>query len=144
MRPQDLRERPAEFVCDLQQEGARQAILKIGRDKPADMAEVVPDRALQEISLQSVQRRRGQKIIKPDGSCLVRVEGAQYCAAVRTFADGGLCAYRRRRNEDRRIVVLAEQLKLPLGKLGCVRTDFLRHLFVRSREDREAASVAAA
>src|SRR5579871_1270249 len=45
---------------------------------------------------------------------------------------------------DRRIVVLADELKLPRGKRVRARAGLLRHLLVSIREDREALAVTVA
>ena len=50
---EQLRKGAANLVGDLKQQRAGEAILEIGRDEAADMAEVVPDRAFEQIAFQS-------------------------------------------------------------------------------------------
>ena len=86
---EQLRKGGANLVGDLKQQRTGEAILEIGRDEAADMAEVVPDRALQQIAFQSEECRRREQVVEPHRAGLLLLESLHQRVAVRPVADRG-------------------------------------------------------
>ncbi len=76
MRSEQVRKCAANLVGDLQQQRAGEAILEIGRDEAADVAEVVPDRAFEQMAFQRGEGRRRQQVVEPDRAGLAFADSA--------------------------------------------------------------------
>src|SRR5262249_41884082 len=114
MGTENVRERTAQFVGDLQEQRTGEAVLEIRRDEAADMGEVVPDRAPGQGPPQPVERLWRPRSV--DGNGPLPVELRRQRSETGPRMDCAVRELRRRAQMDRRVVVLAQHLDLDLGQ----------------------------
>src|SRR6185436_14307062 len=85
---EQVRKGAANLVGNLKQQRASEAILEIGGDEAADMAEVVRDRALEQVALQRGDGRRGEEVIEPQRTAVALAIALHQDVPIRPFADG--------------------------------------------------------
>src|SRR5262249_34940343 len=118
-----------------------QAILEIRGDEPTDVAEVVPDGALEKVLLQESQRPRGEQVVEIYRARLFTTEAADEIVAVRAFRQGAIGEFRGGSNVDRRVVVIAQHLALLVGQRGGFLPRIPRDVFICSCERLEARAI---
>src|SRR5271169_6622967 len=108
------------------------------------MAEVMPDRAFEQIRLQPPQRFGCEQVVKINRAGPAAAKAAHQNAKIGPLAHRAPGELRRATDVDRTVVVIAKLLDLPIGQLLQLFSDSLRHLAVSARQSIEALWVTGA
>src|SRR5262249_16421524 len=122
------------------QQRTGETILEIGRDEAADVIEIVPDRALEQILLQRRKRSWAEQVIEADGASVVELVGKH--VAIRALAEGAPGQFRSTPGVDGGVVVLADDVDLRVGERDRALRDVFGNLFVVPRQNLEPQPVA--
>src|SRR3954463_4997003 len=110
MRPEQSRKGGANLVDDLEQQWTGQTIFEVGRHEAADVVEIVPDRAVEQVLFQRRERRRAEQVIDADGAPAMELIDER--VTIGALAQRAPRQLRGAADLDGGVVVLAEEVDL--------------------------------